>query len=154
MRVKKWTGLMLMVVIAAGLVFAEAEQGPKRRGEGPQRVQRPAAARRAGSVQGREQMYRERMAKLAVEHQAAIRELLDIKKIAEEENAERTAEAIQTLIDRKNAEYQKSVEQLERTRQERTKKLERRREQTKAQRQQDRSGNDGNGQTSGDSEND
>ena len=45
-------------------------------------------------------------------HENAIRELEGIKKIALEEKAEKTTAFVQKLIDKKNAEFQKSADQI------------------------------------------
>jgi hypothetical protein len=45
-------------------------------------------------------------------HENAIRELEGIKKIALEEKAEKTTAFVQKLIDKKNAEFQKTVDQI------------------------------------------
>ncbi|MBL7215595.1 MAG: hypothetical protein ISS71_07945 [Phycisphaerae bacterium] len=129
MSVKKWTGLMLVLIAVAGFVFAEAQQEEKSQDAAVrERMQQGTSAARERGMAGREQMYRERMAKQAEAHRAEMQELIDIKKIAEEENAAKTAEAIQALIDKKNAEYQKGVEQVERARREQAERLQKRME--------------------------
>lgn len=71
-------------------------------------------------------MYQDMLAKQGEKHRAAMKELEDIKKIAEEEDATKTVEAIQALIDKKTAEYQVSVKKFEKARKERTERLEQR----------------------------
>jgi hypothetical protein len=116
-------------------VFAEARQeGQSQDTAARQRPQRTAPAGRMDAA-GREQMLKQRMVQQAEAHRAKIQELLDIKKIAEEENATKTADAIQKLIDKKNAEYQKNVDQVEQIRQERAARLQRRGEQAETQKQ-------------------
>ncbi len=60
------------------------------------------------------------LASLKQEHQAAINELEEIKKLANEEKATKTAGALDKLIARRNQEFQKRIEPL----QQRLKKLE------------------------------
>jgi hypothetical protein len=50
------------------------------------------------------------------QHRKEMAEFEAIKKIAEEEGAKRTVEALQKLIDKKNEEFIKSVEQMEKFR--------------------------------------
>ena len=133
MSVKKWTGLMLALLIVTGFVFAEAEQSESQKSEVRERIQQATPAGRGRAGGGREEMYRQRMAQQAEMHRVEMQELLDIKKIAEEENAPKTAEAIQALIDKKNAAYQKGIEQLERARREREARLKERAKRIEAQ---------------------
>ena len=134
MKTKQWIGVLLMLAVAAGWVFAEANQG-RSRGADIRERGRQAMGDRARMTESREQMYREHMAKQAEIHRAEIKELLDIKAIAEEENATKTAEAIQALIDKKNAVYQKNIEQVERARRERSEQLQKRMQQIEEQQQ-------------------
>ncbi len=127
MKTKYWAGLTLIVLIITGFVFAESQQGDSSREAAVRdRMQRVTPPGRAADAAGREEMYRQRMAQQTETHRAGIKELLDIKKIAEEENATRTVEAIQNLIDKKNAEFRKNVEQVERARRERSQRLQER----------------------------
>lgn len=135
MRATQWTGLMVVLLTITGFVFAEAQQeGQSRDAAVRERLQRTAPAGRMDAA-GREQMRTQAIARQTEAHRAQIQELLDIKKIAEEENATRTAEAIQKLIDKKNAEYQKNIEQVERLRRERAARLQRRSEQAETEKQ-------------------
>ena len=59
-------------------------------------------------------------------HKQAIGELEEIKKIAQEEDAVRTVEAIQKMIDKKNEEHKKRIESLNRTQQDRAEQIRKR----------------------------
>ena len=59
-------------------------------------------------------------------HKQAVAELEAIKKIAEEEDATRTTEALQKMIDKKNADFKQSMERFESQRSERLKQLQQR----------------------------
>lgn len=135
MKLKEWAGLTLMLLVLIGLVFAEAQQENRGNAESRQRMRRSTAAARERMTGGREQMYQQRLAQQADAHAAEIKELMDIKKIAEEENATKTAEAIQALIDKKNNAYKQQVEQVERARRERAERLERMRRQAEERQQ-------------------
>ena len=145
MAAKKWTGLMLAVLLGTGVVFAEAQQGnTSKDAQMRERLQRVAPGR-SGDPAAREQMFRDRMAQQAEKHSAEIKQLMDIKKLAEEEKATKTAEAIQKLIDGKNAVYQKNIEQVERARRERAARLQQRTQQVQSQKQKGQSKKDGSG---------
>lgn len=73
------------------------------------------------------QMMQDSLERRKQEHQAIIKELEDIKKIAESENAAKTAEAIQKLIDSKEAAFKKQAEEVEKRREEMMKRMEQRR---------------------------
>lgn len=122
---KKLAALILVVgFVISGFVFAEAEEEQSR--ETPQVRQngsRTSPVGRVGMRGDRKQMMREWMEKQRTEHEAALKELKDIKKIAEEEEAVKTAEAIQKLIDKKDAEFKKKIEQMQLARQAREKKM-------------------------------
>ncbi len=81
---------------------------------------------RGQSPTARDQMYREMLAKQGEKHREALKELEDIKKIAEEEGATKTAEAIQALIDKKDADYKQNIEKAEKARAERAERVEQR----------------------------
>lgn len=126
MRTAKLTGLILMLVVGAGIVFAEAAKADKPEVKVNEQVQQEAQRRppalnpigRGAAMPDRQQMYRERIAKLTEAHKASLKELEDIKKIAEEEGATKTAEAIQALIDKKDAEFKEKMQQSEQRRRE------------------------------------
>jgi len=109
-----------MVCLAATLAAAAAEQSDTTRQAPERRAARP------GATADREAAFRDMLAGRADAHAAAMKELADLKKLAEEENATKTAAAIQAMIDKKNAEYNKSVEQFERQRRERAEQLQKR----------------------------
>jgi len=69
----------------------------------------PRASQRVLGQEGR----RDPMAALEARHQELTAELTTILNLAREENAVKTAEAIQKLIDKQNAEYQKNLKLLQ-----------------------------------------
>lgn len=62
------------------------------------------------------QMAQDAIERRKQEHQATIKELEEIKKIAESENATKTAEAIQKMIDAKDAAFKKQLAEVEKRR--------------------------------------
>jgi hypothetical protein len=108
-----------IVCLAIGLAAA-AEQP-----SAPQRMPERTSLARPGAVD-REAAFRDMLAGRAQAHAEVMKELVDLKKLAEEENATKTAEAIQAMIDKKDGEYKKSVEQFERQRRERAEQLQKR----------------------------
>lgn len=66
------------------------------------------------------------MAGQMAKHKEALAELETIKKIAEEEGAPRTVEAIQKMIDTKDNEFKQKLEQFERQRTTRLEQLQQR----------------------------
>ena len=139
--------LGLMLFVMSGFVTAAEKEGTAedtkvrirpmpagREGQAP-KVNAAAEARRdrltsrtgrGQSPTARNEMYREMMAKQAETHRTALKELEDIKKIAEEEGATKTAEAIQALIDKKDADYKQNIEKFEKARAERAARVEQR----------------------------
>jgi hypothetical protein len=109
-----------IVCLATGLAAAAEQRSTPR-----PMPERRATTARPGTVD-REAAFRDMLAGRAQAHAEAMKELVDLKKLAEEENATKTAEAIQAMIDKKDAEYKKSVEQFERQRRERTEQLQQR----------------------------
>lgn len=122
---KKLLVCIVMVFLAANFVLAadddKAGKTPKQRGAAGVRERVPSAAGR--NRMNREQRYKQMLAKRAEVHQKQIAELDAIKKIAEEEGAKRTAEAIQKLIDKKKADYKKTAVQMEKDRRKRAEKM-------------------------------
>ena len=131
MKTNRWVSLGLILFIgAAGVLWAQGQEESKKgvqvteqktpqaeKASPRERRADPAAAR--GRTVNREQMYQERVARQSEMHRASLAEMEDIKKIAEEEGATRTVEAIQQLMDKKNAEFKKGIERAERARRER-----------------------------------
>lgn len=121
MRTMKMTGLIFVLLAAAGILFAQEQTAPKQdvkvKESSPEIRREQPQPRRAGAVDI-EQMYRERLAKLTEEHKASLKELEDIKKLAEEEGATKTAEALQKLIAKKDAEFGEKMKKAERMRKE------------------------------------
>lgn len=125
MKMKAWIGLILIGLALNGLAAAETESrpAPKNVRKPEVSVDRQAAARSREVSADRQQAYREMADRRSQVHQAAIKELEDIKKIAEEEGATQTVAALQKLIDQKNEEYKKGVEQFEKVRRERAERI-------------------------------
>ncbi|OQY07579.1 MAG: hypothetical protein B6I25_01580 [Planctomycetales bacterium 4572_13] len=136
MKAKKTIGLVLAVCLISALVIAETstekEAGQKDKkadiSVSRQRSERGpgTAPGRRGTPENRRQAYQERLAKQTAGHKDALAELEAIKKIAEEEKASRTAEAIQKMIDRKDAEFKQKMERGERQRRERFEQIQKR----------------------------
>ena len=133
MKTKKTIGFMLAVCLISAVVLAQAsgdkKADPKKADTSVSR-QRPEGAqvspRRRGDPRNRQQAYQEMLEKRGAIHKEAVAELEAIKKIAEEEGAKRTVEALQMMIDKKNAEFKQRMEQFETQRRERSKQLEQR----------------------------
>ena len=134
MKTKKTIGLMLAVCLISALVMAEASGDKKADPKGADASvsrQRPEGApqvspSRRGDPRNRQQAYQEMLEKRGAIHKEAVAELEAIKKIAEGEGAKRTVEALQMMIDKKNAEFKQRMEQFETQRRERSKQLEQR----------------------------
>ena len=138
MKTNRWVSVgLILFIVTAGVLWAQAQEEGKKdtqvteqkttqpeKGSPRQRRTDPSAARRR--TVDRQQMYQERAARQSEMHRASLKELEDIKKIAEEEGATRTVEAIQQLMDKKNAEFKKGIEQAERTRRERAAQMQER----------------------------
>ena len=132
MKTKKTIGLMLAVCLISAVVMAQASGDKKADPKGTDASvsrQRPEGApqvspRRRGDPRNRQQAYQEMLEKRGAIHKEAVAELEAIKKIAEGEGAKRTVEALQMMIDKKNAEFKQRMEQFETQRRERSKQLE------------------------------
>ncbi|MBN2514176.1 MAG: hypothetical protein JXB18_14655 [Sedimentisphaerales bacterium] len=102
------------------------------RGRGP--WQDPATrAQAAGSAQEMYQSAQQRRQQL---HDEAVKELEELKKLAESENATKTAAAIQKMIDKRNEEYKKQTEESDRRRAQFTELMRQRQQQGTAGQQQ------------------
>jgi hypothetical protein len=117
----------MIVFLAVGMVIAvsESEKQGDSKGDTPAvRQQQPGrpgqgqAGRSRGPVD-HQQRYQQMLSRREDVHKKSIAELEAIKKIAEEEGATRTVEAIQKMIDKKNTDYQQAIERFERARKER-----------------------------------
>ena len=134
MKTKKTIGLMLAVCLISAWVMAEASGDKKADPKGADASvsrQRPEGApqvspSRRGDPRNRQQAYQEMVEKRGAIHKEAVAELEAIKKIAEGEGAKRTVEALQMMIDKKNAEFKQRMEQFETQRRERSKQLQQR----------------------------
>ena len=134
MKTKKTIGFMLAVCLISALVMAEASGDKKADPKGADASvsrQRPEGApqvspSRRGDPRNRQQAYQEMLEKRGAIHKEAVAELEAIKMIAEDEGAKRTVEALQKMIDKKNAEFKQRMEQFETQRRERSKQLQQR----------------------------
>jgi len=136
MKTKKICGLVLMACLVSAWVMAETSSGKETKrihkkvgvsasGERKADVPRISPDRQRTSMD-RRQAYQERLAKQMAGHRQALAELEAIKKIAEDEGATRTVEAIQRMIDKKDAKFKQKMEQFEHQRHERSKRLQQR----------------------------
>ena len=89
---------------------AESQRGPAM---GP-----AARSRNDMTPEARREMYYRMMAQRGVSHQDLLRELEAIKKIAQEENATKTVAALDELIAKKDAEFQRQQTEVQRRREE------------------------------------
>lgn len=95
------------------------------RGRGP--WQDPASrGQAAGTAQ---EMYQNAQQRRQQQHDEAVKELEDLKKIAESENAAKTVAAIQKMIDKRNEEFKKQTEEADRRRAEFTELMRQRQQQ-------------------------
>ncbi|MHC4782812.1 MAG: hypothetical protein ACYTE0_07130 [Planctomycetota bacterium] len=131
---KKAIGLVLVVCCVSTLVMAETsgdKEADRKDADPAVSRQRPEGAPRVspgrrGDPRSRQQAYQEMLEKRGAAHKKAIAELEAIKKIAEDEDAKRTVEALQKMIDKKSAEFKQRMEQFESQRRERSKQLQQR----------------------------
>ncbi len=136
MKTKVLVTLSLILFVMAGLVKAEEKKTDAGRKDRPgmkmhemRRDRAPKAPDPRGrgrSGQSREQMIKDMQSRRNKVHQAALQELKDIKKLAEEEGATKTAEAIQKLIDKKDAEYKQEIQRFEQIRRQRAEMVQKR----------------------------
>ena len=126
---KKLITLLLVTGLIAGLAFA-AEDGekqtnrikkdevvPAKKGSETRPGRPTAMDRYRQSSTDRQERYRQAMNQRAERHRQEVAEIEAIKKIAEEEGATRTVQAIQKMIDKKNAAYKEGIERYNRMRQ-------------------------------------
>lgn len=118
--------LVGLAVAAAGIVMAADEQKSAGSGQPPKMQMPPRQEMGRRDMPNMEERLKEIQAGRAAAHQQGIDELVALKKLAEEENATKTAAAIQAMIDKKNEEYKKGVEQMERQRRQRTEQIQQR----------------------------
>ena len=105
------------------------ERSVQRRGpfEDPSMLRRrPEGIERPVPQGNREEVYRERMRNQEMAHKELVDELIEIKKIAEEEGASKTAEAIQKMIDKREQQYKLRIEEAQRRRLEMQKRIQER----------------------------
>jgi vacuolar-type H+-ATPase subunit I/STV1 len=140
-------GLMIMAMVSVTVVWAADEgqaakekkaletpkQMPSRGPVMPMREQMRGRGPGMPGAGGMSQAYEEFSKKRAAEHNKAIAELEEIKKIAGSEKATKTVEALQKMIDNKNIEFKKSVEAAEKQRAEMQERAQQRQQQMAAQ---------------------
>jgi hypothetical protein len=103
----KKIGLMVVAaVLSLSVVTFAAEQPKKDRPAEKSKAVRKDQARSPKTLA-------DQIAQLRQEHQAAIKELEEIKKLANEEKAPKTAGALDKLIARRNQEFQKRIGPLQ-----------------------------------------
>lgn len=112
---------------------SQLQQAPNRGPGLPTREQMRGRGPGMPGPGGMQQAYEEFMKKREDEHKKAIAELEEIRKIAESEKAPKTVEALQKMIDFKNAEFKKSVEEAEKKRVEMQERIQQRQQQMAAQ---------------------
>jgi chaperonin cofactor prefoldin len=103
----KKIGLMVVAVSLALSAAAFAAEQPQK--------DRPAEKSKAvrGDQARSPKALADQIAQLKQEHQAAMNELQEIKKLANEEKATKTVGALDKLIARRNQEFQKRIEPLQ-----------------------------------------
>jgi len=122
----------LMLICSFGITFADDDAEAKQKNRQAKideiRRSRPERGRRAveegknlGSGRGRmhQQQLKQiekRIGEQRAEHDAAVNELNEIRQLALEEKATKTAQRIQQMVDRKNGKFQESIRHLEKTR--------------------------------------
>ena len=131
MKKMKMFGLGLAFCLMTAMVLAEAQERQRpnartRSDASAARTTRPTTGR--GTL-NREEVYKRMLADRMKTHQAGIDELMAIKKVAEEEEATRTAAAVQSLIDKKNKSFQDSMTQMEKRRRAQAEKMSQRQSQ-------------------------
>lgn len=134
---KVMIGAAMVVMLTCAVVVWAADETGATKAQTPQTTGAPSAPRGpAAQMRGRgpampgpggmQQAYEEFTKKREDEHKKAIAELEEIRKIAESEKATKTVAALQKMIDFKNAEFKKSVEEAEKKRAEMQQRMEQR----------------------------
>lgn len=124
----KWIFSVLLLTCGLWVWAAEETQNTEEQKSKPApmrapRVRQPVIPNAAGQPDARA---RGRMVSEEMSHQELIKELLDIKKIADEEGATKTSEAIQKMIEKRNEEYQKNMAEMLKRREQIQKQIEER----------------------------
>lgn len=109
----KKMGLMIIAVSLSLSVAALAAEKSTNTQTPSQSQTAPAAKGKGRGMAQTPKMLADEIAKLKQEHQAVINELEEIKKLAAEEKATKTAAAVDKLITKKNQEFQKKIEPQE-----------------------------------------
>lgn len=114
----KKIGLMVVAMCLSLSVAAFAQQdqpkaekpASKNKAEQPKTQRTPPESRAA---RGDQKALNSQIAQLKQEHQTAINELEEIRKLASEEKATKTLGAVEKLIARRNQEFQQKLKKLE-----------------------------------------
>jgi hypothetical protein len=121
------TGMLVAIMALSASLWAADDASQAKSGDEQKQVmpEKPRSAQmRERGMMGRggrdpnamQQMVQDGIERRKQEHQATIKELEEIKKIAESEKATKTAEAIQKMIDAKDAAFKKQVAEVEKRR--------------------------------------
>ncbi|MDH4203151.1 MAG: hypothetical protein OEV87_09680 [Phycisphaerae bacterium] len=132
---KKLVTLLMVAGLLIGLAIAteegdkEAKKSEKQnpapviKGESGRPGRQSLAGRPGRGSVNRQERYQQMLSQRAEIHKQAIDELEEIKKIAQEEGATRTVEAIQKMIDKKNTAYKEGIEKFTRMQRERAEQI-------------------------------
>lgn len=110
---KKLNVICILMCLVVGLAVAENKSEDNNGSDGEQQKIKRNMPRGINRPVDRSEMYQQMLERRFKIHKAEIDELEAIKKIAEEEGATRTVEAIEALIEKKSAEYKKSAAKFE-----------------------------------------
>lgn len=116
---------------------AEGQRGPRpmpTRPGMPSREQMRGAGPNFQGPAGMQQGFENILKQREEDHKKAVGELEEIKKIAESENAVKTVEALQKMIDKKNADFKKVIDDLEKRQKERMEMIQKRQQEMEARR--------------------
>lgn len=118
---KKTLFCMCVCVIAVAAVAIAAEEAKPETPKAPAApaMERPVAGEGMRGPMSRENVYKQMVARRLEIHKAEIAKIEAIVKIAEEENAPKTVEALKALIAEKDKEFQSQIQQTEQRRQDR-----------------------------------
>ena len=114
MTAKKFFGLVVIACLISVLVSAEVKN--EKQVEPARRAAGATASRQRKVSPDREKAYQEMLVKRMTPNKQTITDLEEVKKIAEEEGAVRTIEAIQKMIEKKQAEVKELTDRFDRQR--------------------------------------
>jgi hypothetical protein len=138
---KVMIGAAMVVMLTCAVVVWAADETGATKAQTPSATKAPGLPMRE-QMRGRgpampgpggmQQAYEEFTKKREEEHKKAIAELEEIRKIAESEKATKTVAALQKMIDNKNAEFKKNMEEAEKKRAEMQQRMEQRQQEMAA----------------------